>query len=173
MALQVRRSLLSQHHPAVQTLLPASLRTTHTVIKIQASKEKKEEAIDFERQILNPERAETCSTGTDDEVGHHKSAYDPLITQPESEYLADEEECKLEGKGHHPLFVSPANVEVSHVLDEMIGGAIHGADRLGPSARGWTRKHKEIHIKDVPGSQYEKYEKILRELKKAKGTKER
>ncbi|KAF7586332.1 hypothetical protein BBP40_009060 [Aspergillus hancockii] len=173
MALRARRSLLPRVYPAARAPLPASFRTSHTVIKIRSTKEKEEEAIDFERNILNPERTETCKSGSDDEVGHHKSAYDPLITTPESEYLADEEESKLDGKGHHPLFVSPANVEVSHCLDQMIGGAVHGADRRGPSARGWTRKHKEIHIKDVPGSEYEKYEKILRELKKAKGTKER
>lgn len=165
MAMKANRLLISQYHPMTQPLLPASRRTLHAVINLDPPKEAKEEAIDFERQILNPERTETCKTGTDDEVGHHKASYDPLITTPESEYLADEEECKLDGKGHHPLFVSPANTEVSHLLDPMVGGAVHSADRLGPSAQGWTRKHREIRIKDVPGSQYERYEKMLRELK--------
>ncbi|GAB1205251.1 hypothetical protein APSETT445_003924 [Aspergillus pseudonomiae] len=150
-----------------QPVLPASLRTMQTVINLQ-SKENKEQAIDFERQILNPERAENCKTGTDDEVGHHKCSYDPSTTTPESEYLADEAESLLEGKGHHPLFVSPANVEVSHYIDPMSEGAVQGAARLGPSAQGWTRKHREVHIKDVPGSQYERYEKLLQELRKPK-----
>ena len=166
-ALRAGRSLLPQYHPMTQPVLPASLRTMQTVINLQA-KENKEEAIDFERQILNPERNETCKSGTDDEVGHHKCSYDPSKTTPESEYLADEEESLLDGKGHHPLFVSPANVEVSHYIDPMSEGAVHGAARLGPSAQGWTRKHKVVHIKDVPGSQYERYEKLLKELRKPK-----
>ncbi|KAE8353431.1 hypothetical protein BDV28DRAFT_148090 [Aspergillus coremiiformis] len=157
-SLTPRRSLLP-HYPRTQPH-----RTTHTVINLTA-KEKKEQAIDFERQILNPERSENSKTGSDDEVGNHKCSYDPSNTRPESEYLADEEECKLAGNGRHPLFVSPANREVSHFLDPMVGGAVHGADRLGPSAQGWTRKNREVHIKDVPGSQYERYEKLLRELR--------
>ncbi|KAE8153661.1 hypothetical protein BDV25DRAFT_136601 [Aspergillus avenaceus] len=137
------------------------------VVTVQ-SKEKKDEALDFERQVLNPERTETCKTGTDDEVGHHKASYDPSMTAPEREYLADEEECRLEGRGHHPLFVSPANVEVSHLLNPMVGGAVHGADREGPSGMGWTRKNKKVHVKAVPGSEYEKYEKVLKGLRKVR-----
>ncbi|GMF80393.1 unnamed protein product [Aspergillus oryzae] len=166
-ALRAGRSLLPQYHPMTQPVLPASLRTMQTVINLQ-SKETKEQAIDFERQILNPERTETCKSGSDDEVGHHKCSYDPSTTTPESEYLADEAESLLDGKGHHPLFVSPANLEVSHYIDPMSEGAVQGAARLGPSGKGWTRKHREVHIKDVPGSQYERYEKLLQELRKPK-----
>jgi hypothetical protein len=35
----------------------------------------------------DPSRAETCQSGTDDEVGRHKSPYDPSKTAPEKEHL--------------------------------------------------------------------------------------
>lgn len=121
--------------------------------------------LDFDRTVLNPEQHETCKWGTDDAVASHQSSYDPSMTAPEIEYTAEEEEFQLEGQDHSPLYISPANREVSELLDPMVGGAVHCADRLGPSARGWTRKHKVVRIRDFPGSRWKQYERALQKLK--------
>lgn len=114
----------------------------------------------LERTILNPEHDETCKSGTDDEVGRHKSPYDPAHTRPEREHLALEEEYKLEGNmTHDPLFVSPANVACSQVLDPMIGGAVHNAQTLG-SVRGWTNKHKVVLLRRSPFV-FRRYENVV------------
>jgi len=113
-----------------------------------------------ERKALNPERYETCKSGTDDEVAQHKSSYDPTYTTPESEHQALEDEYKREGDGtHDPLFVSPANREVSLILDPMVGGAVHNAQSLG-SVRGWTNKHKTVLRRTVP-FEPRGYEKVV------------
>lgn len=164
--LQMSRKAISQ--PCIYPLLRSQWRASHTIIYMKTPGDQSQLSLDFERQILNPERAETCKSGTDDEVAHHKSSYDPSTTTPESEYLADEEECTTAMEAHHPLFISPARKEVSELLSPMVGGAVHGADRLGPSARGWTRKHKEVHIKYIPGGPYDRYAKLLDDLKKAR-----
>ncbi|PLB46397.1 hypothetical protein P170DRAFT_477278 [Aspergillus steynii IBT 23096] len=119
----------------------------------------------FDRTALNIEQHETCKWGTDDAVASHQSSYDPSMTSPEIEYTAEEAEFKLEGEDHSPLYVSPANREVSELLDPMVGGAVHCADRLGPSARGWTRKHRVVRIRDFPGSRWKQYEKALERLR--------
>ncbi|KAL5363327.1 hypothetical protein BJX96DRAFT_186902 [Aspergillus floccosus] len=165
-ALRLHRRVIGP--PCIHLQLQGQWRATHTIIYMKAPGKQNELSLDFERQILNPERAETCKSGTDDEVAHHKSSYDPSTTSPENEYLADEEECTTSMEPHHPLFISPARKEVSELLSPMVGGAVHGADRLGPSARGWTRKHKEVHIKYIPGGPYDRYEKLLDDLKKAR-----
>ncbi|KAF9892088.1 hypothetical protein FE257_002494 [Aspergillus nanangensis] len=147
----------------------AHLRKSYTVFRMQSPpSDKRPQTLDFERQILNPERYETSKSGTDDEVAHHQASYDPSKTTPEMEFVADEEECTRTGELHHPLEVSPANRVCSEMLNPMVGGAVHGAARLGPSARGWTRKHREVHIKNVPGGPYDQYAKLLDELKKAR-----
>lgn len=102
----------------------------------------------LERTILNPEHSETCKSGTDDEVGRHKSPYDPKQTNPEQEHLALEEEYRLEGNTmHDPLYVSPANREFSRVLDPQVGGQ---ALKHLRSVRGWTNKHKEVLLRTDP-----------------------
>ncbi|KAJ6041079.1 hypothetical protein N7444_009984 [Penicillium canescens] len=120
------------------TIHPVNIHTkqpTPTSIPLQSQKLSKTEEILLERCILNPQRAETCQSGTDDEVGSHKSPYDRSNTTPEKEHLALEEEYRLEGDSlHDPLSVSPANREVSMILDPM----------------GWTRKGKEVLIKRSP-----------------------
>ncbi|KAK1141072.1 hypothetical protein N8T08_009646 [Aspergillus melleus] len=123
---------------------------------------------DFDRTVLNPEQHETCKWGTDDAVASHQSSYDPSMTTPEIEYTAEEAEFKLEGQDHSPLYVSPANREVSELLDPMTGGAVHCADRLGPSARGWTRKQRTLKVTDFPGSRWKQYEKALQKLRAAR-----
>ncbi|KAJ5605567.1 hypothetical protein N7510_008348 [Penicillium lagena] len=118
-----------------------------------------------ERQALNPERYETCKSGTDDEVAQHKSPYDPSSTTPESEHRALEDEYRLEGDvTHDPLFISPANREVSLILDPMVGGAVHNAQSLG-SVRGWTNKHRTVLRRTVP-FEFRGYEKVVWNMRK-------
>ncbi|PLB40313.1 uncharacterized protein BDW47DRAFT_101771 [Aspergillus candidus] len=92
----------------------------------------------LDRSSLHPERAEYTESGTDSEAGMHRSSYDPAITSPELESRASEEECKLEGEPDDPLFISPANTEVSRMYAER-------SEHIGPTTRlsgkGWTRKH--------------------------------
>jgi hypothetical protein len=116
--------------PLNRALQATSPTTTHPLIlhhKIQPPLKSKTpsltktEEILLERCILNPQRAETCQSGTDDEVGAHKSPYDRTNTTPEKEHLALEEEYRLEGDLlHDPLSVSPANRDVSLILDPML-----------------------------------------------------
>ncbi|OJJ49853.1 hypothetical protein ASPZODRAFT_128401 [Penicilliopsis zonata CBS 506.65] len=115
------------------------------------------------RQALHPEHSENSQSGTDDEVAHHLSSYDPSTTAPEREVQAMEDECRAENATTlcSPLAVSPGNREVSQTLDVMVGGAVQGAAKLGPSARGWTRKHKEVQIRASKGSWFERYEKYV------------
>ncbi|KAJ6027798.1 hypothetical protein N7460_012615 [Penicillium canescens] len=120
------------------TIHPVNIHTkqpTPTSIPLQSQKLSKTEEILLERCILNPQRAETCQSGTDDEVEH----------------LALEEEYRLEGDSlHDPLSVSPANREVSMILDPMVGvGVVQGVPHLR-SVQGWTRKGKEVLIKRSP-----------------------
>ncbi|KAJ5824795.1 hypothetical protein N7447_007135 [Penicillium robsamsonii] len=122
-----------------------------------------EERLTLERCILNPERAETCQSGTDDEVGRHKSPYDPSKTAPEKEHLALEEEYKLEGDPiHDPLYISPANMDVSQVLAPMAG--VHGLQHLR-SVKGWTRKRKEALLRKAP-YEMRTYENVFFETRK-------
>lgn len=165
---QLAVATVTRQAPIYQRFITTQPCSTPIVMYMQAPGGKGEISWDFERQVLNPERYETCKSGTDDEVAGHKSSYDPSNTTPESEYLADEAECAIDGESHHPLFVSPARREVSEMLNPMVGGAVHGADRLGPSARGWTNKHREVHIKGTPGGPFYQYEKLLNELKKSR-----
>ncbi|OQD83664.1 hypothetical protein PENANT_c015G10786 [Penicillium antarcticum] len=105
------------------------------LLKAQTPTLSKTEEILLERCILNPQRAETCQSGTDDEVGAHKSPYDRSNTTPEKEHLALEEEYRLEGDFlHDPLSVSPANRDVSLLLDPMVGVGV-GVGRAVPHLR--------------------------------------
>jgi hypothetical protein len=138
---------LTTTHPLnIHTKLP-----TPVPIPLQTQNLSKTEEKLLERCILNPQRAETCQSGTDDEVGAHKSPYDRSNTTPEKEHLALEEEYRLEGDPlHDPLSVSPANRDVSMILDPMVGvGVVQGVPHLR-SVRGWTRKGKEVLIKRSP-----------------------
>jgi hypothetical protein len=103
----------------------------------------------LDRQILRPDRAETCQSGTDDEVARHKSPYDPTQTTIEKEVSALREEYKLEGDLHDPLAVSPANQDVSHILQLEEERAIPGWNPLG-SVKGWTSKHKTVLLRREP-----------------------
>ncbi|CAG7941583.1 unnamed protein product [Penicillium salamii] len=134
---------------AVQTIIqpvithPLPLRTT-----CHLQSEKPTNEILLERSILNPQHSETCQSGTDEEVGQHRSPYDPKQTHPEQEHLALEEEYRLEGDAlHDPLYISPANREFSLILDPMAGE--HALKHLR-SVQGWTNKHKEVMLKTTP-----------------------
>lgn len=106
----------------------------------------------LDRQILRPDRAETCQSGTDDEVARHKSPYDPTQTAVEKEVSALREEYRREGDLlHDPLAVSPANQQVSHILQLEEERAIPGWNwnPLG-SVRGWTSKHRTPLLRREP-----------------------
>ncbi|GFF55547.1 hypothetical protein IFM58399_10100 [Aspergillus lentulus] len=128
---------------------------------------------ELDRQTLHPERAENTQSGTDDEVARHTSSYDPSTTTPEIESQALEDECKLLGEVD-PLFFSPAHREVSALLDPKLEVAVHTIEHLSPSAKGWTRKHKEVIIRKVPGAgsfdQFERLLKGLRDIQKRGGS---
>lgn len=113
----------------------------------------------LDRQLLKPDRAETCQSGTDDEVGHHKSPYDGTNTAVDKEVSELREEYKAEGDIHDPLLVSPANLNASLILDPMIAGAVHSSPTLR-SCKGWSNKHKIVLLRTVP---YEKrkYEDVF------------
>lgn len=104
----------------------------------------------LEREILRPDRAETCQSGTDDEVARHKSPYDPTQTRPEKELSALQEEYRLEGDlSHDPLAVSPANAQVSHILDPEEERPMMEDHPLG-SVKGWTGKRKDVLLRKEP-----------------------
>lgn len=141
--------------------IPPPLRTT---CYLEAQRGPQAEDITLERCILDPARAETCQSGTDDEVGRHKSPYDPSKTAPDKEHLALEEEYRMEGDTiHDPLLVSPANTDVSKVLDPMAGVA-QGLQHLR-SVKGWTRKRKEALLRTTP-YQMRKYENVFLDIRK-------
>lgn len=135
------------------TLLPKSVR------QIQTSTETSYEQWILDRQLLRPDRMETCQTGTDDEVGHHKSPYDGTKTAVDKEVLALREEYKSEGDVHDPLLVSPANLDVSLILDPMIGRAFHGSPTLR-SCKGWSAKHKIVLLRTEP-YEIRRYEEVF------------
>ncbi|OJJ35391.1 hypothetical protein ASPWEDRAFT_28029 [Aspergillus wentii DTO 134E9] len=116
----------------------------------------------LDRQSLHPERAETALSGTDNEVGDHQSSYDPSITTPEGEFKLLEDECRLDGS-IDPLFVSPANREYSRLSPMM--EMIHYVEKRDPSAKGWTRKHKEVRIRGLGDSEFDPYVRLLRGLR--------
>ena len=150
------------------------LRTLHTILRetpqsLPQKTQPEDTKTESERQALNPERCETSKSGTDAQVAGYKSSYDPSTTTPESELQALEKECRLAGI-INPLFISPANREFSELLDPTVElGTVHAhdADKLGAgSGRGWTRKGKEVHVHKYPGGPWERYERLLGELKK-------
>ncbi|GFF22256.1 hypothetical protein IFM61606_08356 [Aspergillus udagawae] len=132
-----------------------------------------ETELELDRKTLHPERAENTQSGTDDDVAHHTSSYDPSTTTPEVEWQALEAECKLHGEVD-PLFFSAAHREVSALLDPKLEVAVHTIEHLSPSAKGWTRKHKEVRISKVPGAgsldQFERLLKGLRDIQKRGGS---
>ncbi|KAJ5084768.1 hypothetical protein NUU61_009347 [Penicillium alfredii] len=103
----------------------------------------------LDRQVLQPDRAETCQFGTDDEVARHRSPYDPTETTVDKEVLALREEYRREGNLHDPLLVSPANQEVSHILQPKEEHTVHDIHPFG-SARGWSNKRKDALLRKEP-----------------------
>jgi hypothetical protein len=124
--------------------------------------------VDLERSSLHLERSENCLSGDEDDVARHKSSFDPAITNPEREFQTLDKECKAEGITD-PLLYSPANLTVSLILKEIAEGGSHiegGRERKFGSGNGWTRKGKLVHIKNIPGGPFDRYEKLLEVLKK-------
>lgn len=129
---------------------PSALRTLDTAHHVSNDATKTDDQLLIvERQALNPERAETCQFGTDDEVARHKSPYDPSTTTVESEISALREEYKLEGNIHDPLLVSPANLDVSRPLDLALSVPMYNLPLLG-SVKGCTNKNKKVLLRTEP-----------------------
>lgn len=118
----------------------------------------------LERQILNPRRIEICQSGTDDEVARHKSPYDPSKTTVESAVQALRDEYKLEGDSHDPFLVSPANLQVSQILQRTVGTQIHSAQELR-SMKGLTHKNKKV-LRLIEPYAFRKYDNVFFDYKK-------
>ncbi|OOF98826.1 hypothetical protein ASPCADRAFT_403144 [Aspergillus carbonarius ITEM 5010] len=119
-------------------------RTFRTIAPLQATHQQKGEEKSGDRTVLDPQRSETSQTGTDSEVAGHDAAFDPSKTSPESEVQAAQQESEQQGKVSNPLDVSPGNKDVSHARPPTEGGPDHNAEKEGPSARGWTKKNREV-----------------------------
>lgn len=128
--------------------VPRALSTAHH-ITTDITGATTEELTNADRHVLNPARAETCHSSTDDEVARHKSAYDPSTTTVESEVLALKEEYKLEGNIHEPLLVSPANLEVSRPLELAFAVPLYDLPLLR-SMKGCTNKNKKVLLRTEP-----------------------
>lgn len=100
---------------------------------------------DFDRTVLNPERAEGTRSGTDNDVAKQRTAYDPSKTSPESEMQSSEEESQQEGGASNPLNVSGANKEVNEYRNEREGTPENNAPRDAHSARGASPKHRKVN----------------------------
>ncbi|KAL2811959.1 hypothetical protein BJX63DRAFT_263881 [Aspergillus granulosus] len=125
---------------------------------------------EFDRTILSPERAETAYSGTDNKVGDDHYAYDPTVTNPETEFKLFEDEVRVDGECD-PLFISPANRDFSQTLDrDLDGRAIlrDKGDRQGAagSVRGWVNKHGTVQLRKGDGEQGSDYERMLRGLRR-------
>lgn len=148
------KSLLSHGQQATRTtqLRPIAKALTPSVSTrpfSAAPQLQKESTPDIhDRTALNPERSEVTKSGTDSEVAHHPSAYDPTNTSPEHELEATNEESRREGKGTNPLDMSPANKDVSAWRGPQEGGAERNADREVSSSKGSPKKQRSIHVKE-------------------------
>lgn len=123
--------------------------------------------LDLERPNLRLQHYEICLSGDEDEVAHHKSSFDPSVTNLEAEFQTLEKECKAEGI-IDPLLFSPANMTISLILKEIANEEtdMEGEREKIGSVKGWTRKGKVVHIKDIPGGPFDRYEKLLEVLRK-------
>lgn len=102
---------------------------------------------DIDREELRPERSEVTKSGTDNEIAHHDSAFDPSNTAPESELAATEQESgSTNVKG--TLDMSPANKDVSAWRGPTEGGPDRNLDRGVSSKRGTPNKSRTIHVKE-------------------------
>lgn len=119
-------------------------RTFSAVAKLQ--KETGAQAQPWNRESLNPQRTEVSQSGTDSELAHHDSAFDPSNVAPESELEATEQEAQHKGK-KGTLNMSPANKDVHAWKRPEEGGPDRNADR-GPSSRGSPSKRRTIHVKE-------------------------
>lgn len=121
-----------------------------------------------ERTSAHLERSEMCLSGDEGDVAYHKSSFDPSITNPEREFQALDDECKAEGI-IDPLLFSPCNMAISLILNKT---AIEESRAEGRQVRtcgsvnGWTRKGKLVHIQNIHGGPFDRYEKLLEVLKK-------
>lgn len=150
---------LLKHRPIGLLLCSKAVLPSTSTRSIQTSIEPSYEQWILDRQLLRPDRAETCQSGTDDEVGHHKSPYDGSNTAVDKEVSALRAEYLSEGDIHDPLLVSPANLDVSLILDPMIGGAVHSSPTLR-SCKGWSNKHKMVLLRTEP-YEMRKYEDVF------------
>lgn len=139
-------------HPLTPTTTTTTTTTTlprlfHTTPTPQTSFRDKSQ----DRTVLNPERSEGTTSGTDSEVARHRTAYDPTKTSPESEMAASAEESRQEGDVSDPLTVSGANQEVNRARDPKEGGPDRNADRPWHSSRGKTNKGRPVNQDKLRG----------------------
>lgn len=151
------KTALTVSHKPWASQAPRALGTAHLVST--DIRRTVDQLMNMDRQVLNPERAETCQFGTDDEVARHKSPYDPSTTTVESEVLALREEYKREGDIHDPLLVSPANLEVSRPVELALTLPVYSSALLG-SVKGWTNKNKKVLLRTEPYV-FRTYEKVF------------
>ncbi|KAJ5090062.1 hypothetical protein N7532_008746 [Penicillium argentinense] len=135
----------SRHHVSTglcSTSTSMGNRTFSTIPSLQ----KDSQPTDIDREALNPQRSEVSKSGTDDEIAHHDSAFDPSNTAPESELAATEKESKSGKKG--TLNMSPANKDVNAWRGPTEGGPDRNVERGASSARGSPNKRRTIHVKE-------------------------
>ncbi|EED23417.1 conserved hypothetical protein [Talaromyces stipitatus ATCC 10500] len=126
---------------AASQLAPPSRRNIQTTSMLWTAQHEQNADRLISRESLNPSRAESTGTGTDDEVASHDASFDPHNTAPESEIEATGRESEARKDTSNPLDVSPGNIEVNKTRDPSKDPPESGADRPA-SSRGWTRKSK-------------------------------
>ena len=110
-------------------------------VRESRKEESRDNQRDFDRNALNPERAEGTVSGTDSEVAKYRTSYDPSNTSPEREMKDTETESKQDGKPGGPLNVSGANKDINIGRDENHSGPSQNVDRGVHSSKGITQKH--------------------------------
>ncbi|KAF7861924.1 hypothetical protein EAF04_007805 [Stromatinia cepivora] len=99
-----------------------------------------------QKDSINTSATEYSKSGTDDAAAQEQSAaFDPNITNPESEKDEAAKGEKKEGYGN-PLEVSPANRDVSQKTDEQGGGPERskgGKDVSGEKGSGFGGREKK------------------------------
>ncbi|KAJ5646898.1 hypothetical protein N7490_003270 [Penicillium lividum] len=144
---RVVRTTRHQPSPGFLTpLLSPATRTPFTTTSRSQNAADKNHLMD--REKLDPERSEGTESGTDSEVAHHESAYDPHNTAPESEMEAVGKEKQEVGKDGNPLDMSAANSDVSSWRGPEEEGPVRNVDKPTHSGKGVTPKSRSIHVKE-------------------------
>lgn len=134
------------HHYPVAALRTAPSTASKRPFSAIPRLQKADPPEDIDREALTPERSEVTKSGTDNEIAHHDSAFDPSNTAPENELAATEQETRTKNmKGS--LNMSPANKDVSAWRGPTEDGPVRNADR-DASKKGSPNKRRTIHVKE-------------------------